>query len=306
MIKKGEVDLDHHEVQENDVIDFLSAFMNNHGFKRMADTVLSFLDSKSFNRCRLVCRSWKDFIDNEWSMLQLQIFHVTWSENGTPDWPDWPPLKDCWLNFGPLFKIMEKITNKSELRIFIQMCREMVSGETGDCNRKLERDPLVYMIDHHRHKELNMLLHCPIPSCFAINSVTCFTQIFKYACQFGCVKCVKTILDRSEEKEIDLNLVKEWKTRYYKPHEYKYEHCLHVAHQNMHKKEVLDLLLRSAKEKGIDIHAKMNDRFGQTETLRDAIIMAYFRGDLDKEGHTDETYKILNIDPSVDLFRNSQ
>merc|ERR1712062_766004 len=139
------------------------------------------------------------------------------------------------------------------------------------------------MIDHHRHQELNMLLHCEILFCFEIRCVA--TWIFKYACQFGCVKCVKTILDRSEEKGIDLNLVKKWKTRYYEPHEYKYEHCLHVAYQNVHKKEVLDMLLRSAKEKGIDIHAKMNDRFGQTEPLRDAIIMAYFRGDLDKEGH---------------------
>ena len=103
-----------------------------------------------------------------------------------------------------------------------------------------------------------------------------------------------------------MNLVKEWETTYYESHEYKYEHCLHVAYQNVHKKEVLDLLLRSAKEKGIDIHAKMNDRFGHTETLRDAIINTFANGDLDKEGHTDETYKILNIDPSVDLFRNSQ
>ena len=193
MIKNNQVD--HYEHKENDVVDFLSAFMKNPGFKRIADNLLSFLDSKSFNRCRLVCRPWKDYIDNEWSMLQLQIFHVTRSENGTP-------LKGFGLKFGPLFKIMEKTTNKSELRIFIQMCREMVSGESGDCNRKLERDPLVYMIDHHRHQELNMLLHCPIPSCFDIDSVERFTRIFKYSCQFGCVKCVKTILDRSEEKEI--------------------------------------------------------------------------------------------------------
>ena len=98
-----------------------------------------------------------------------------------------------------------------------------------------------------------------------------------------------------------MNLVKEWETSYYESHEYKYEHCLHVAHQNYHKKEVLDLLLRCAKEKGIDIQAKKNDEYG--ETLRDAIINTYFRGDLDKEGHTDETYKILKIDPSVDLIR---
>ena len=72
----------------------------------------------------------------------------------------------------------------------------------------------------------------------------------------------------------------------------------------MNKKEVLDLLLRSAEEKGIDIHAKKNEEY--RETLRDAIIATFAIGDLDKEGHTDETYKILKIDPSVDLVRYRQ
>ena len=289
MIKNNQVD--HYEHKENDVVDFLSAFMKNPGFKRIADNLLSFLDSKSFNRCRLVCRSWKDFIDNEWSMLQLQIFHVTWSENGRPDWPDWPPLKDCWLNFGPLFKIMEKITNKSELRIFIQMCREMVSGETGDCNRKLERDPLVYMIDHHRHQELTILLH-------PFKDAEIYTHIFKYACQYGCEICVKLLLDLSEEKEIDLNLIKKWDRSYKEPHEY--EHCLIVAFKNIcFKKDVLDLLLRSAEEKGIDMNAKTS-RYGDN-TLRDKIIFDLKYSWSGIGDYTEATYKILKIDPSVHL-----
>ena len=32
-------------------------------------------------------------------------------------------------------------------------------------------------------------------------------RVFKYACQYGCEICVKLLLDRSEEKEIDLNKV---------------------------------------------------------------------------------------------------
>ena len=58
----------------NDVVDFLSVFMNNHGLKRITDKILSYLDCGSFFRCRIVCRLWKNFIDNEfeWSMLQLK------------------------------------------------------------------------------------------------------------------------------------------------------------------------------------------------------------------------------------------
>jgi len=311
MFKNDQVD--HHETQENDVVDFLSVFMNNHGFKRIADKILSFLDCKSFFRCRFVCRSWRDFLDNEWSMLQLQIFHLTWCKNtcktcidGTPPCCQWPPLKDCWLKFGPLFKIMEKTTNKSELRIFINMCRELVSEHLI---LKLEYEPLEYMIDNHRHQELNMLLHCHS----GIKEGTgdgyyCFTRVFKYACQFGCEICVKTILDRSEEKGIDLNSVKEWETSYFEPHEYKYEHCLHVAHENMRHKEVLDLLLRSAEEKGININATRNaiipnKPFEFGKTLREAIIrnVGIIFGE---EDYTEETYKILKIDPSVDFDEN--
>ena len=58
----------------NEVVDFLSVFMNNHGLKRITDKILSYLDCGSFFRCRIVCRLWKNFIDNEfeWSMLQLK------------------------------------------------------------------------------------------------------------------------------------------------------------------------------------------------------------------------------------------
>ena len=181
MIKNDQVDLDHHEAQVNDVIDFLSALMNNPGFKRIADNLLSLLDSKSFNWCREVCRSWKDFLDNEWSMLQLQIFHLKRYETQRDDDPFWPLLNKYRFNFKPLIKIMEKTTNKSKLRVFIQMCRELVSKR---CDRRLGEDPLDYMIDHHRHQELEMLLHCPIQK--NSNSLYCgfrdFTKIFKYAC----------------------------------------------------------------------------------------------------------------------------
>ena len=74
-INNGQVD--HHEDQKNDVVDFLLEFMNNNGFKQIAYKILFFLeDCKSFFLCRSVCRSWRDFIDNEWSMLQMQIYHL--------------------------------------------------------------------------------------------------------------------------------------------------------------------------------------------------------------------------------------
>ena len=145
-------------------------------------------------------------------------------------------------------------------------------------------EPLYYMVRHHRHEELKLLLHCQPKNCLH------FTRLFKFACQDGCEICVKLILDRSEEKEIDFN--RQWD-----------EHCLFFANQNSKgpiaqgfKKGVVDLLLRSAEEKGIDIQAISSE---SGETLREKIINSKY--DIDVDDYTEETYKILKIDPSVDL-----
>ena len=119
-------------------------------------------------------------------------------------------------------------------------------------------------------------------------------------CQFGCEICVKLLLDRSEEKEIDLNKVREKEEYHHEPHEY--EHCLFVANYNCegYRKDVVDLLLRSAEAKGIDIHTKRYPSY----TLRDEIIKDYEDYGIENiEEYTEETYKILKIDPSVDLKR---
>ena len=257
---------------END--DILSVVMNNTGFKHIADKILSLLDCKSFVQCSVVCRSWKNFIDNEWSMLQMQIFH----------------LKEVQyqINLEPVIKIMKKNPNKSELRVFIKICQELVSKR---CNFKLACHPVEYMIDHHRHQELTILLH-------PFKDAEIYTHIFKYACQYGCEICVKLLLDMSEEKEIDLNLIKKWDRSYKEPHEY--EHCLIVASKNIcFKKDVLDLLLRSAEEKGIDMNAKTS-RYGDN-TLRDKIIFDLKYSWSGIGDYTEATYKILKIDPSVHL-----
>jgi len=246
--------IDHLEAKENEVVDIILVFMNNNGFKGIADKILSFLDCKSFVQCRLVCRSWKNFIDNEWSMLQRQIFHLKrhvdinsirplfWSiddgedegveevedssaneedddqeheeeandeenadeddnyeedddddDNDKPIWHiDGDP--DHFFNPGPVFKIMEKNTNKSELRVFINMCRELLSRSC--CHNFPEEDLLKFMIDHHHHQELEMFLNFPIQKkqnqklYFNEKVTDVLETAFNYACTDGCEICV--------------------------------------------------------------------------------------------------------------------
>ena len=291
-INNGQVD--HHEDQKNDVMDFLLVFMNNNGFKQIAYKILSSLDCKSFFLCRSVCRSWRDFIDNEWSMLQMQLFHLNEEIQYKMD-------------FDPLIKIMKENPDKSELRVFIKMFQELVSKR---CNFKLECNPEKYMIDHHRHQELEILIDYPIQKNLNPENgkkirakiSDHFTTKFKYACQFGCNICVKLFLDRSEGMEIDFNSVKTKEICH--RDSYQFDHCLHVAYDSndFYGKEVLDLLLRNAEEKGIDI----NHKGYLGKTLRDAIIQKFHNwGDVWEIeeidftfNYTDFTYKILKIDPN--------
>ena len=252
--KKDQIDHNEGEAQENEVVDILLVFMNNAGFKRIANKILSFLDSESF----------------------------------------------ATFNFEPLIKIMEESRNKSELRVFIKLCREWLS-RISLSSHNLQLKPLFkYVVVYHRHEELKLLLHCPIQK--EAENWFSFTRLFKYACQYGCEMCVKLILDRSDDKEIEWNQIEE--NYVDDEHIYEYDHCLVAAHYNeSFEKEVLDLLLRSAGEKGIDIHVKSVFPDGEL-TLRDMIIQDFKENlNAEIEDYTEETYKILEIDPLVDLKR---
>ena len=298
IFKNDQVD---HETDES----VLLVFMNNNGFKGIAFKIFSFLDCGSFVQCRQVCRSWKNFIDNEWPMLQLQIFHLKRHTNDQmAPVREWPRGYNSFeLNLEPLFKIMEKSTNKSKLRVFINMCQELALQR---CHKPVKQ----YMIDHHRHQELEILIDYPIQKTLNPENgkkirakiSDHFTTIFKYACQFGCNICVKLFLDRSEGMEIDFNSVKTKEICH--RDSYQFDHCLHVAYDSndFYGKEVLDLLLRNAEEKGIDI----NHKGYLGKTLRDAIIQKFHNwGDVWEIeeidftfNYTDFTYKILKIDPN--------
>ena len=282
--------------QNDHQVDFLSEFMNNHGLKRIADKILSFLDCHSFVKCRLVCRPWKNYIDNEWSMLQLQIFHLSKHPDIELHCEDGEPLviNGKVINFHPLIELMKKSKDKSELRVFINLCREFAPLKNYSPN---EYSAFKYLIDHHRHQELKLLLSLPkeVPV-YGSEIDGQITDDFKYACGFGCEFCVKVFLDRSEEKQIDLNHTKPGGPKNYS---YEFEHCLFAAVANIEfqnykscNKSILDLLLRSAEEKRINIHVK--NRHGRT--LRDEIIRKLECGD-GIDAFSEATYEILHIDP---------
>ena len=294
LIKNYQADHEGHEVVDNILV-----FMNNQGLKHIANKILSFLDRLSFANCRLLSRSWRNYIDDEVTLLHLQISHFKQFKPYLSEEGDYYSLMLDILYLGPLFETMEKSKDKSDLKVFVNMCRQLESRRY----RNFEESPFEYLIDHHRHEELRLLLDSPVKMTSTIvkrqnwriegyarrNSLNVPypyhpykedkdlpSIIFKYACYYGCVKCVKLFLDRSEAKKIDVN----YKSKHILPHfsrfeDYFYDHCLtlldpircpnYYPHKNTEVHEsnnILMLLLSRAEEKGIDING--TDRFGET------------------------------------------
>ena len=67
--------LDREDHEETCRFDILQQCMNNQGLKHIADQILSLLDRCSLANCRLVSRTYRAYLDNERSMLLLQINH---------------------------------------------------------------------------------------------------------------------------------------------------------------------------------------------------------------------------------------
>ena len=311
LLKNDLVDNRDQEAQvegQQEVIDFLSVFINNQGFKRIADKIFTFLDCNSFVNCRSVCSSWKNYIDNEWSTLQLQIFHLA----KYPGYRFYPGLNRYepyshllnaeWFNdynFGPLIEVMKKNKNKSELRVFINLCREFVPKHFDLIYE--ENGIIQFLVDRHRHQELIFILDCPEVLLDAAYNA----RDFRYACENGCESCVKPFLDRTEKLGIDLNYFEKFNEFKHGNRDiYEFEHCLFAANANIEenhkevlfKKGVLDLLLRSAEEKGININVK--NRMGRT--IRDQIIweISDIRRKFEEiDDYSEATFKILKIKP---------
>ena len=58
------------QVEPNDVFQNL---MKNQGLKHLAEKILEHLTLKDLLACRGICRSWKEFIDNEKSLWKLKL-----------------------------------------------------------------------------------------------------------------------------------------------------------------------------------------------------------------------------------------
>ena len=235
--KVGRLDGEAHE--ENCQFDILHEFMNNEGLKHIADQILSLLDWHSLANCRLVSRAYRDYLDNERSMLQLQIRHFkfydrfdnvtlqekycyymeelkfkgktieerrqTYIENHEKQ-PIW---EFTWEQIG-VFSHFESIKDEPTLRTCLSLLRDITSNRSD----KLKECPFIYLTKHHRHEELKLLMASPLPMLPPADKCddghdgdkwsVWPSRAFVVACRLGCGDCIQIFLDHYKAKDVDL------------------------------------------------------------------------------------------------------
>ena len=178
--------------------DILYEFINNQGLKHIADQILSLLDRWTLANCRLVSRAYRDYLDNERSMLLLQINHfksyyrfniatlreqycgyrrqiyidshininnIEPEEEFDIDFIEpeeerlhLPAPLPTWEGIG-VFSYFGNIKDESTLRTCLGLLREI----TTNCSDELREYPFIYMVKNHRHKDLKILMQSPLP-----------------------------------------------------------------------------------------------------------------------------------------------
>ena len=299
--------------------EFMLFLMGNEGLRHIADKIFSasvpryggrcrryVIDMETLANCRLVSRAFRDYIDNQRALLQVQIRHFERFELScyteechskyTYPFNDWGEY-----GYGLIDYIAKEVKDVSKLRTFLGLLREIASDR---CHALVE-NPFKYMVDNHMHKELELLMNSPLPIYppegwgeWVDDAQEWPSFVSLYACGFGCGDCVQPFLDHIGEKFIDVN----WNRR----------PCIHAAFENdfekgegdghRFRKRVLPLLLQNASKKGIDVNATWRG-----ETVKDKVIEKY-KWDLehDEDGEGDlckyafglddyEVYKILGI-----------
>ena len=269
--------------------DFMISLMGNEGLMHIADNIFRYLNMYKLAYCRLVSRTFRDYIDNQRTMLKLQIKNFERFQlisYGCRYYDDvkvwdlgsgkWSPIFNSWgkLSYGhDVFDyIYQEVKDESELRTFLGLLREIASDR---CHALIE-NPFVYLVEHHMHEELRLMMKSPL----LINPPKEYNQwvnaahewpsyCFVNACSIGCGDCVQPFLDHIGDKFIDVN----WTRNFDDPP------CMHAAFDNdikkgasfdyRFRKRVLPLLLRNASEKGIEMNA------WNGETLKDKVIEKY-------------------------------
>ena len=278
--------------------DFMILLMGNEGLMHIADNIFRYLNMYELAEFRLVSRAFRDYIDNKKTMLKLQIKHferfhlASYGPRHEDDfWTlgsgKWNPILGSWgqneYRYGVFDYCAQEVNKESELRTLLGLLRDIASDR---CHTLFE-NPFVYLVEHHMHEELRLLMKSPL-QIYPPNEYKQWVDeeqdwpsyAFLNACSIGCGDCVQPFLDHIGEKFIDVN----WTRNFDDPP------CLHAAFDNdikkadsydyRYRKRVLPLLLRNASEKGIEMNA------WNGETLKEKVIEKY-KWDLNHEDDGD-------------------
>ena len=116
---------------EKNVIVDTDQFVSHPGFATINKTIFAHLDPKSLANCRLVSKSWKNFIDTSKTILLVQIhqlMHYDMKLEGTYDPQDNSYLVESiiehWPSYDRVLSFMKTEATLEEIKVFLVFLRE--------------------------------------------------------------------------------------------------------------------------------------------------------------------------------------
>ena len=180
----------------------MDLFLKNPGLFHLAENIFAKLDAVSSARCRLVSKSWRDFIDNSKSLSKAELdrilnFRIT-SEKST--------IFQAYPKWIKVFEFIKRRKNSEDISVFLGSMKRYL--QCFKLQKNLYMDPLQFAITQNIfkvHEFLNLVLKSGYE--FAQNEGN---NLFRFGLTQENCKVLKILFEHSEELSIDLKTTLRW------------------------------------------------------------------------------------------------
>lgn len=180
----------------------MDLFLKNPGLFHLAENIFAKLDAVSSARCRLVSKSWRDFIDNSKSLSKAELdrilnFRIT-SEKST--------IFQAYPKWIKVFEFIKRRKNSEDISLFLGSMKRYL--QCFKLQKNLYMDPLQFAITQNIfkvHEFLNLVLKSGYE--FAQKEGN---NLFRFGLTQENCKVLKILFEHSEELSIDLKTTLRW------------------------------------------------------------------------------------------------
>ena len=172
----------------------MNVLLDNPGFNLIVDLISSHLNPKGLAQCRLVCKTWRDLIDNHRTWMVFQLDHIKNQEKYFYDEKEPKTLKKKLSERFPEWNtVIEQLSKKQNLRRLKEFVKHMWTF-FNDNRMSYHTNPLHDAAAKSNLEFVQLLIDCKIN--LGMKN-PCGSTPLHYACQQGNIEIVQLLIKYS-------------------------------------------------------------------------------------------------------------